>query len=160
MWFTELLPAAQPLREGARQRRRMDPRGDLKTNVKLSIPHACHPERGEKTLSFAVKDSRFPHMCRTPLRFPHLSFIPPVPYPPLRGTFPSRGRLRYENTLYSKTPRRFPIFMRRTTPVEPLEPIEPAPPLSTTIKGQHAPEPLSHLCYNRENHSLHERSPL
>ena len=23
----------------------------------------------------------------------HLSFMPPVPYPPLRGTFPSRGRL-------------------------------------------------------------------
>ncbi len=21
-------------------------------------------------------------------RFPHLSFMPPVPYPPLRGTFP------------------------------------------------------------------------
>ena len=53
--------------------------------------------------------------------------------------------------------------MRRTTPVEPLEPIEPiepAPPLSQTIKGQHAPYPLSHLCYNRENHSLHERNPL
>ena len=33
------------------------------------------------------------HICRAPLRFPHLSFIPPVPYPPLRGTFPSRGRL-------------------------------------------------------------------
>ena len=32
-------------------------------------------------------------MCRALLRFPHLSFIPPVPYPPLRGTFPSRGRL-------------------------------------------------------------------
>ena len=47
----------------------------------------------EKSLSFAVRNSRFPHMCRTPLRFPHLSFIPPVPYPPLRGTFPSRGRL-------------------------------------------------------------------
>ena len=29
-----------------------------------------------------------PHMCRALLRFPHLSFIPPVPYPPLRGTFP------------------------------------------------------------------------
>ena len=42
----------------------------------------------------------------------------------------------YENTLYSKTPRRFHIFMRRTTPVEPLEPIEPAPPLSQTIKGR------------------------
>ena len=46
-----------------------------------------------KSLSFAVWVLRFPHMCRTPLRFPHLSFIPPVPYPPLRGTFPSRGRL-------------------------------------------------------------------
>ena len=55
-----------------------------------------------KSLSFAVRDSRFPHMCRALLRFPHmcrallrfpLSFIPPVPYPPLRGTFPSRGRL-------------------------------------------------------------------
>ena len=32
-------------------------------------------------------------MCRALLRFPHLSFIPPVPYSPLRGTFPSRGRL-------------------------------------------------------------------
>ena len=32
-------------------------------------------------------------MRRALLRFPHLSFIPPVPYPPLRGTFPSRGRL-------------------------------------------------------------------
>ena len=32
-------------------------------------------------------------MCRAPLRFLQLSFIPPVPYPPLRGTFPSRGRL-------------------------------------------------------------------
>ena len=32
-------------------------------------------------------------MCRALLRFPHLSFIPPVPYPPLRGTFPLRGRL-------------------------------------------------------------------
>ena len=32
-------------------------------------------------------------MCRALLRFPHLSFIPPVPYSPLRGTFPSSGRL-------------------------------------------------------------------
>ena len=45
-----------------------------------------------KSLPFAVRDSRS-HMCRAPLRFPHLSFIPPVPYPPLRGTFPSRERL-------------------------------------------------------------------
>ena len=44
-------------------------------------------------MSFAVRSSRFPYMCRALLRFPHLSFIPPVPYPPLRGTFPLRGRL-------------------------------------------------------------------
>ena len=29
-----------------------------------------------------------------------LSFIPLVPYPPLRGTFPTRGRLCVENTLF------------------------------------------------------------
>ena len=44
-------------------------------------------------MSFAVRSSRFSHMCHALLRFPHLSFIPPVPYSPLRGTFPSRGRL-------------------------------------------------------------------
>ena len=52
-----------------------------------------HFERSEKSLLFAAYDSRFPHMCRELLHFPHLSFLPPVPYPPLRGTFPSRGRL-------------------------------------------------------------------
>ncbi len=36
------------------------------------------------------------------------------------------------------TPRRFHIFMRRTTPFEPLEPIDPAEPLSHTITGKHA----------------------
>ena len=35
-----------------------------------------------------------------------------------------------------KTPRHFPIFMRRTIPVEPIEPAEP---LSQIIKGRHAP---------------------
>ena len=93
--FTELFPAEQPLREGARQRRRMDPRGGLKNNVKLSIPHACHTERSEKTLSFAVRDSRFFHMCRAPLRFPHLSFLPPLSYPPLWG----REGWRYESAV-------------------------------------------------------------
>ena len=79
--FTELLPAEQPLREGARQRRRMDPRGGLKTNVKRSISRTCHFERSERSLPFAVRDSRFPHMCRALLRFPHLSFMPLEPYP-------------------------------------------------------------------------------
>ena len=32
-------------------------------------------------------------------RSPPLFFIPLLPYPPLRGTFPSRGRLLYENTI-------------------------------------------------------------
>ena len=78
---TELFPAEQPLREGARQRRRMDPRGGLKTNVKRSISRACHFERSERSLPFAVRDSRFPHICLALLRFSHLSFIPLEPYP-------------------------------------------------------------------------------
>ena len=52
-----------------------------------------------QSLPFAVRDSR-PHICHALLRFPHLSFMLPVPYPPLRGTFPQRGRRRYENTLF------------------------------------------------------------
>ena len=54
---------------------------------------------------FAVRGEglTLPPMCRAPLRFPRLSFMPPVPYPPLRGTFPSRGRLRYEGKLPSQT---------------------------------------------------------
>ena len=40
-----------------------------------------------QSLSFAVRLSRFPHICHALLRFPHLSFMPPVPYPPLWGTF-------------------------------------------------------------------------
>ena len=92
------------------------------------------------------------------------------PTPPRFARLPlpeERARMIvYENTLYSKTPRCFPIFMRRTTPVEPLEPLEPIEPIKPaplfrSIKGQHAPEPRTpHLCYNRENHALHERTPL
>ncbi len=39
--------------------------------------------QGKAVLSFSALEALF-----SPL-----SFIPPVPYPPLRGTFPSRGRL-------------------------------------------------------------------
>ena len=52
-----------------------------------------------QSLSFAVRDSRSPTYAAL-FRLPHLSFMPPVPYPPLRGTFPSRGRLRYGNPLF------------------------------------------------------------
>ena len=41
-----------------------------------------------QSLSFAVSDSRFPPTYAALFRFPHLSFIPCLPYPPLRGTFP------------------------------------------------------------------------
>ena len=74
------------------------------------------------------------------------------------GHLPRKGGWRYENTLCSKTPRRFPIFMRRTTPSNLLNLLNLLP-LFRSIKGQHAPYPLSHLCYNRENHALHERTP-
>ena len=47
-------------------------------------------------------------------RISSLSFIPPVPYPPLRGTFPSRGRLAIrESTLLKR---------RRATLVNPSAP--------------------------------------
>ena len=47
-------------------------------------------------------------------RFSPLSFIPPVPYPPLRGTFPSRGRLTIREYCHLKR--------RRTTLVSPSAP--------------------------------------
>ena len=42
-----------------------------------------------------------------------LSFIPPVPYPPLRGTFPSRGRLtirEYRQLKYGEAATSIPHF--------------------------------------------------
>ena len=65
-----------------------------------------------QSLSFAVRVSRFPHICRALLRFPHLSFIPPVPYPPLRGTFPSRGRLTIRGKPEIANLRASPIYIR------------------------------------------------
>ena len=81
-----------------------------------------------QSLSFAVRDSRFPHICRALLRFPHLSFMPPVPYPPLRGTFPSRGRLtiRGQHPLKSGKAASFPF--------EPSEHIEPDSPLHGELR--------------------------
>ncbi len=73
-----------------------------------------HFERSEKSLSFAARVLCFSHMCRALLRFPHLSFMPPVPYPPLRGTFPARGRLRYEKTCYRETFGHRLIYLRRS----------------------------------------------
>ena len=45
----------------------------------------------------------------------HLSFIPPVPYPPLQGTFPSRGRLtiREYRHLTGRRSRHLPPWERR-----------------------------------------------
>ena len=99
--FTELFPAEQPLRKGVHQRRRMDPPGGLKTNVKRSISRACHFEQDERSLPFAVRDSRFPHMCRALLRFSHLSFIPLEPYPARFAChLPHEGRLTIRDMLF------------------------------------------------------------
>ena len=65
MGFTELLPPEQPLREEARQRRRIDPRGGLKINVKLSIPHACHFEQSRENFVIRVQGLTLsPHVPR------------------------------------------------------------------------------------------------
>ena len=74
-----------PLLQGATQQscKNAEPSQGLLHHIVIS---------SEKSFSF-VRGSRFPHICRASLCFSHLSFIPPVPYPPLRGTFPSRGRL-------------------------------------------------------------------
>ena len=61
----------------------------------LNDPHPCIVISSEaRNLCYSrLRDTLFPHVCRAPLHFLQLSFKPPVPYPPLRGTFPSRGRL-------------------------------------------------------------------
>ena len=41
----------------------------------------------------------------------HLSFIPPVPYPPLRGTFPSRGRLTIRGKPTIKRPSGIALYI-------------------------------------------------
>ena len=56
-------------------------------DIRLSYRHF---ERSEKS-SLQTDQQRMCEIGTCDL-FP-LSFIPPVPYPPLRGTFPSRGRL-------------------------------------------------------------------
>ena len=110
----------------------------------LNDPHPCIVISSdcEKSLSFeALRDSRFSHMCRAPLCIPHLSFIPPVPYPPLWGTFPSRGRLflyfavlrSFDSVLiFSDKPffntRRFsPLRMTKFAAPPPLNPLNPLP---------------------------------
>ena len=89
-------------------------------------------------MSFAARDSRFFHMCRAPLRFPHLSFIPPVPYPPLRGTFPSRGRLTIRGKPISADLRAsLHIYSRRSRHHHFSFLIQAR--LPSPMKGQHAP---------------------
>ena len=65
-WGYGTPPTEQPLREGARQRRRMDPRGGLKTSVKLSISPACHFERSRENFVIRGLSLALPtHMPRT-----------------------------------------------------------------------------------------------
>ena len=59
---------------------------------KVSSPISSFQAKREIFVIRGSGPHAFPQVPRTSPFF-HLSFIPPVPYPPLRGTFPSRGRL-------------------------------------------------------------------
>ena len=66
-------------------------RSDVMGKAVFSYRSLPHWGRGtapavDRVLSLTAHLRRIFHLL-------HLSFIPPVPYPPLRGTFPSRGRL-------------------------------------------------------------------
>ena len=94
---------AQPLGEGARQRRRMDPRCGLKAGMSgwgLGTASDLRLEYRFWASPFTKIGAWVLPYIACLKRISPLSFIPPVPYPPLRGTFPSRGRLRYENTIF------------------------------------------------------------
>ena len=62
---------------------------------KAAFSYRSLPHRGRGTAP--AVDRVLPYIARL-RRSPSLFFIPLLPYPPLRGTFPLRGRLRYENT--------------------------------------------------------------
>ena len=54
-------------------------------------------------------------LCKNVFPSASSSFIPPVPYPPFRGTFPSRGRLMIREYLRSTDLRASPhIYSRRS----------------------------------------------
>ena len=123
MGFTKLLPAEQPLREGARQKRRMDPRGGLKTNVKLSISHACHFERSRE--NFVIRGQGLtlsPHVPRTsPLSsavfHPACALSAPSGHLPLEGKADDTREVCHQETFGHRRYLYFAallIFMRRT----------------------------------------------
>ena len=56
-------------------------RRGMKGNMRKAVSHIVIPSGAEGSLPFAVRDSRFPHMCRALLRFSQLSFMPLEPYP-------------------------------------------------------------------------------
>ena len=69
-----------PMEGGAPKGQRLEsPR--YEREYEESVLSYRHPVRSERSLPFAVRDSRFLHMCRALLRFSHLSFIPLEPYP-------------------------------------------------------------------------------
>ena len=69
-------------------------RRGMKGNMRKAVSHIVIPSGAEGSLPFAVRDSRFPHMCRALLRFSHLSFIPLEPYPArFARHLPHGGRL-------------------------------------------------------------------
>ena len=105
----------------------------------LNDTHPCIVISSEaRNLCYSrLRDTRFPHVCRAPLHFLQLSFKPPVSYPPLRGTFPSMGRL----FLYFATLRSFDSVLIFSD--KPFFNTRPFSPLSMTKCA--APPPLNPL---------------
>ena len=99
-----------------------------RTVISSRARNLCHSRRG--TYAFST--------CAALFRFPHLSFLPPVPYPPLRGTFPSRGRLTIRGKPISADLRAsLHIYSRRSHHHHFSFLIQAR--LPSPMKGQHAP---------------------
>ena len=99
-----------------------------RTVISSRARNLCHSRRG--TYAFST--------CAALFRFPHLSFLPPVPYPPLWGTFPSRGRLTIRGKPISADLRAsLHIYSRRSRHHHFSFLIQAR--LQSPMKGQHAP---------------------
>ncbi len=75
------MTAEQPLEEGARRRRRIDPHSGKKMMLNDPHPRIVISREARNLCHSRLRDSRFPHMRCALLRFPQLSFMPLEPYP-------------------------------------------------------------------------------
>ena len=97
-----------------------------------------------QSFSFAVRDSR-PHICRALLRFPHLSFMPCLPYPPMRGTFPAWGRLTARESPLLKKVAHHTTLVNLSAPQVPSSRAQPRDLYCTVAICTHVPSLKRHL---------------